>query len=92
MRISKWLFYKLIGRETTGEYAARHRLMERNQRLLEQARDDLVRVRQGYRPGRGYVASNGRVYDSKETPEEYTRRKLRSYKKMIDDCMGNFWR
>jgi hypothetical protein len=61
---------------------------KQREREYRKAEEDLIRVKQGYKPGQGYVASDGRVYPYKETPEEYHARKMRGIKKEIERRTG----
>lgn len=61
---------------------------KKREREYQKAKEDLIRVKQGYKPGEGYVASDGRVYPRKETPEEYHARRMRGIKKEIEKRTG----
>lgn len=44
---------------------------------LERAKNNLIRAKNGYPDDIGYVAKDGRIYDHKETREEYEERQIR---------------
>lgn len=48
---------------------------------LERAKNNLIRAKNGYADDVGYVAKNGRVYNHKETREEYEERQIRKLEK-----------
>lgn len=61
--------------------------------------DDLKRAEYGYKPGKGYIASDGRVYSKKETEDEYSERLTRSLKrktkinrKMAEEKYDEYWK
>jgi hypothetical protein len=65
---------------------------KRREEELRRAEEDLVRARQGYRPGEGYIASNGIVYPRKETPEECHQRRLSNLRREADRARGDYER
>ena len=75
-------------RESPEAYAARknreHTEQQARRDEIRRKKDDLIRVKQGYEPGEGYIASDGNVYKRKETREEYHRRKIASLDKQIE--------
>lgn len=72
------------------EVRRRHEVKLRQQKEIEAARDDVVRAAHGCTPGQGYVAKDGKVYDHKETPEEWQARKLRNLRRQAEDARRQY--
>ena len=75
-----------LQRETERSIRQREReereLERKNRRYrLERAKNNLIRAKNGYPDDIGYVTKDGRVYDHKETREEYEERQIRKLEK-----------
>jgi hypothetical protein len=94
-------------KESPCEYAQRHQELEKKERArkdaiearkrqreeeIRTAEENLVRARQGYKPGEGHIASNGIVYPKKETPEEYHARTLKNINDMAQRAREEYER
>ena len=73
-------------KETPYEYEQRKKENEEKhkaylQRETERAKNNLICAKNSYPDDIGYVAKDGRVYDHKETREEYEERQIRKLEK-----------